>query len=96
MTTTADSTSPAPGSTDDEVTAAVVAALETVLERPVPGVTRTTSLFHEVGLDSTGVLDLLMVLEETLDLELDMESLEMKDFATVGTLRDFLVAQRAA
>ncbi|MFS0699024.1 acyl carrier protein [Cellulomonas sp. 179-A 4D5 NHS] len=91
----ADTTAPTTDAAPDPVLDAVVAALEEVLERPVTGVSAETSLFQEIGLDSTGVLDLLMVLEESLDLELDMENLEMKDFATVGTLRDFLTDQRA-
>lgn len=49
-----------------------------------------TMLFDELGLDSTGVLDLTLRLEELLGVELDTDALEMGHFATVGKLVGFL------
>lgn len=80
----------------DHVVEAVIDGLAETLDRPMEGVTEQTSLFHEVGLDSTAVLDLLMVLEERLGVEVDMETLEMKDFTTVGSLARFLAQEMAA
>jgi acyl carrier protein len=37
-------------------------------------------------MDSTGVLELLMALEDNLGIEVDPENLDMDDFKTVGTL----------
>ncbi|MDE9365078.1 acyl carrier protein [Luteipulveratus sp. YIM 133132] len=82
--------------TDTTIVDAVIEGLAETLDRPMEGVTAQTSLFHEIGLDSTGVLDLLMVLEERLGIELDVESLEMKDFTTVGTLAAYLAHERDA
>jgi len=76
-----------------ELVTAVAAALSAVLERDVSDAREETALFHELGLDSTGVLDLLMLLEERLDLELDTDNLEMKHFSTVGSLADFLASE---
>lgn len=72
---------------------AVRAALSEVLERDIAYCTESTSLFQELGLDSTGVLDLLMLLEEALGLEFDTDNLEMAHFSTVGTLADFLASE---
>lgn len=74
----------------------VVRALSTTLEKPLPGVTLQTSLFHEIGLDSTGVLDLLMNLEEEAGIEIDMEDLDMRDFASVGNLVELVRARKDA
>lgn len=78
--------------TNPAVVQAVTECLEGVLGRPLVGITEATSIFHEIGLDSTGVLDLLLSLEERLDIEFDMEELEMKDFSTVGTFVTFVAA----
>lgn len=66
--------------------ALVVEALETTLDRPLDDVSADTSLFNSLGLDSTGVLDLLMNLEDGLGVEIDTETLDLADFATVGSL----------
>ncbi len=64
----------------------VVKALESTLDRPLEEVSPDTSLFNALGLDSTGVLDLLMNLEDELGVEIDTETLDLADFATVGSL----------
>lgn len=66
--------------------ALVVKALQTTLDRPLDDVSADTSLFNSLGLDSTGVLDLLMNLEDELGVEIDTETLDLADFATVGSL----------
>lgn len=74
----------------ERVIAAITGALEETLGAPQEGITEETSLFNEIGLDSTGVLDVLMGVEASLGVEIDSEDLEMKDFSNVGTLADFL------
>jgi acyl carrier protein len=64
----------------------VVKALETTLDAPLDDVSADTSLFNALGLDSTGVLDLLLNLEDELGVEIDTETLDLADFATVGSL----------
>jgi acyl carrier protein len=64
----------------------VVKALESTLGSPLADVSDDTSLFNTLGLDSTGVLDLLMNLEDELGLEIDTETLDPADFSTVGSL----------
>jgi acyl carrier protein len=75
----------------ERVVGAVVEALSSVLGRPLPDVTATTRLFDDLDLDSTSVLGLLMALEDSLDMEVDPESLEQHHLETVGSLTDFVV-----
>ncbi|WP_144805057.1 acyl carrier protein [Curtobacterium sp. BH-2-1-1] len=74
----------------ERVIAAITDALEETLGAPQEGITEETSLFNEIGLDSTGVFDVLMGVEASLGVEIDSEDLEMKDFSSIGTLADFL------
>lgn len=86
MTTTANNTR-------TEVVDAIRSALAEAIGRDQSHVTEESGIFTEIGLDSTGVLDVLMAVEEILDIELDTEELEMKDFSTVGSLTDFLLVE---
>ena len=73
----------------------VVKALETTLDTTLADVSYDTSLFNVLGLDSTGVLDLLIKLEDDLGVEIDTETLDLADFATIGSLVKFLESLRA-
>ncbi|MFE6235997.1 acyl carrier protein [Cellulosimicrobium sp. NPDC057862] len=75
----------------ERVVGAVVEALSSVLGRPLPDVTEATRLFDDLDLDSTSVLGLLMALEDSLDMEVDPESLEQHHLESVGSLTDFVV-----
>ena len=79
----------------DQVVAGILAALTAVLEEDVDGLTAESKL-SEVGLDSTGVLELLMQLEESLGVEFDTDNLEMAHFESVQSLADFVTAEMAA
>jgi len=70
--------------------ARVVKALEVTLGIPLADVSADTSLFNTLGLDSTGVLDLLMNLEDELGVEIEADTLELTDFATVGSLVSYV------
>ncbi|KOU36276.1 acyl carrier protein [Streptomyces sp. WM6378] len=80
----------------DRTIATVREALADVLERELPDLGGDARLFDDYGLDSTGVLDLLMRLEEAFDVEFDTEELEMHHFATVRTLADYVAAAASA
>ncbi|MBD0675094.1 phosphopantetheine-binding protein [Kitasatospora sp. NPDC091335] len=75
------------------VVSAVETALSEVLERAVTGLTEDARLFEDLHLDSTSVLELLMVLEDTVDISVDPEALDMDDFKSVGTLTDYVLSQ---
>jgi acyl carrier protein len=79
------------------IVSAVERALREVLNDAVPaGLAEDSRLFEDLHLDSTGVLELLMALEENLGIEVDPENLNMDDFQTVGSLTDYLAATLGA
>ncbi|MET3833655.1 acyl carrier protein [Paenibacillus sp. DS2363] len=60
-------------------------------------VTWDTSLFDELHLDSTSVLELLMTLEDRIEgLEIDPDELEPDVFNTVGSLAVYIEKQLVA
>lgn len=77
----------------DRAISAITKALTAILNRPLGPVTAETRLFDELGLDSTGALDLVMNLEEDLGIEFYTENLEFTHFATVGALADFVLPE---
>jgi acyl carrier protein len=80
-----------------DIVSAVERALREVLNDAVPATLAEDSrLFEDLHLDSTGVLELLMALEENLGIEVDPENLNMDDFQTVGSLTDYLAVTLAA
>jgi acyl carrier protein len=69
--------------------------LSTVLNRDVPELSEEARLFEDLALDSTSVIELLMSLEDTIDVEIDPDELEPEVFKTVGSLADFIAANFA-
>ncbi|HET6860349.1 MAG TPA: acyl carrier protein [Streptomyces sp.] len=80
----------------DKTVEAIGSALSEVLGREIPGLNEDFRLFDQVGLDSSGVFELLMGLEEKLGIELDTDHLEMSHFESVRTLADFLLTEMSA
>jgi acyl carrier protein len=78
-----------------QVVKAIGAALGNVLDSELPEITEGTKLF-ELGLDSTGVLELLLQLEDQLGAEFDTDNLEMAHFETVGALAGFVTTEMDA
>lgn len=74
----------------------VVQALEQVLGRNLDGVGSDTRLFEDLNVDSTGLLEVLLAIEELHAISVDAELLSMKDLGTVGTLAEYVRAQAAA
>jgi acyl carrier protein len=66
------------------------ALLPRVLKREVTGTTADTALMDALGLSSTTGLELVLELEERLELDISVEDLGRDDFATVGTLADYV------
>lgn len=73
-----------------EIVKHIETALSEVLEREISGVAPETRLFDDLHLDSTSVLELLMSLEDTVGLEIDPEQIDINDFASVGTLTEYV------
>ena len=70
----------------------IASALTQVLDHELPELNERTELFDQLGLDSTGVLEMLMLLEESLGVEFDSEGFEMSNFHSIGALADFVTA----
>ncbi|OLF19194.1 3-oxoacyl-[acyl-carrier-protein] synthase III C-terminal domain-containing protein [Actinophytocola xanthii] len=74
----------------------VVSTLGVLLGRmfgdDLPAVCEETRLFDELGLSSSRTLELLLALEDQLDLQVDVEEIDRRDLASVGSLADFVVA----
>jgi acyl carrier protein len=50
-------------------------------------------LFHDLGLDSSSALELLMRIEDETGIEFDDDTLEQEHFETVGTLVGYALEQ---
>ena len=66
----------------DDFVAAVRAAVERILQQPPPAITSATYLVDDIGLDSFGVLELVVEFEKGLGLTLEASEAE----PTVGAL----------
>lgn len=73
-----------------EIIAIVGSSIAEVRKEERADFTEETRLLEDLHLDSTSILELLMSLEDALDIEIDAQSLSMDDFATVGTLADYV------
>jgi acyl carrier protein len=82
---------PSPSTTVDSI----AAALARVLKRDADGITESTGLFEDLGVDSTSVLELLLELEDDLGVEFDADTLEQQHFQTVGTLAAYVTTLMA-
>ncbi|TDD94821.1 acyl carrier protein [Actinomadura rubrisoli] len=52
--------------------------------------TASTRLVEDLGLDSTGILELLMELEQSIGFEVDVDELEPSAFQTLGSLAGYV------
>jgi acyl carrier protein len=70
----------------------ICALLPGILQEEVTGLCADTELLVALGLTSTTALEVILRVEERLGLEISVEDLEREDFATVGTLADYIAA----
>jgi acyl carrier protein len=73
-----------------QLVAVVIAAVGAVLNQELADATEETKLFDDMGMDSTGVLGLLMELEDRLGIEVDPDDLEQKHLVSIGSLTDYV------
>jgi len=74
----------------EEIHASLRKVLTEVVNRDLPELTEDVRLFGDLGLDSTNVIELLMTLEDTLDLQIDPDELTPEMLETVGTLTEYI------
>ncbi|MFE0461749.1 acyl carrier protein [Kitasatospora sp. NPDC058965] len=79
---------------DPELRARVIAGigelLPRVLKRELPDLPENACLFDELGLTSASTLELILELEDSLDLQIDVEEIGEDDLRSVGSLADFV------
>jgi acyl carrier protein len=75
------------------ITDKVVALVAGMTEAPPDRVGWDTRLFDELGLDSTGALELLMRIEDETGVEFDDDDMDPQHFETVGSLVGFTLEQ---
>ncbi|NJP43574.1 acyl carrier protein [Actinacidiphila epipremni] len=81
-----------PGTQTDEIRTALHDGLTEVLRKDVPELHDDMRLFGDLALDSTGVIELLMELEDSLGLQIDPDELTPETFETVGALIGYIRA----
>jgi acyl carrier protein len=90
---------PGPAGLDTDLRGRVVDSICTllpaVLKHETPGVREATTLMDELGLNSIKGLELMLLLEESIDVPISVEDLQADHFTTVGTLADYVVANLA-
>lgn len=77
--------------TRDQVVSTICAVLSRVIRRELPPATEETRLMEDLGLSSSSTLELMLELEESLDIQINVEDIDRDDFRTVGTLAGFVV-----
>lgn len=77
---------------DEQLRTVLHDALSAILQREIPALDDEMRLFDELGLDSTGVIDLLMTLEDTIGLQIDPDELTPETFESVGSLLGYIRA----
>jgi acyl carrier protein len=76
----------------ERVTETICALLPDILQEEITGLCPDTELLAALGLTSTTALEVILRVEERLGLEISVEDLEREDFATIGTLADYIAA----
>ncbi|HZP50438.1 acyl carrier protein [Actinocrinis sp.] len=87
-------TTPETRTQDTEIVEAITAAIAEVLGSVPADIAEDTRLAEDLGLDSTSVLSLLMALEDTLDMQVDPDSLEQRHLETIGSLAGYIAESR--
>lgn len=64
--------------------------LPRVLGREIPAITNSTELRGDLGLRSATTLELLLELEDSLEIQIDVEELGQGNMNTIGDLADFV------
>lgn len=73
----------------------IAALLPQVLDREIPAVSDGTQLMSELGLRSATMLELLLELEDSLDIQIEVEDIDRATMNTVGDLSDYIATHVA-
>lgn len=64
--------------------------LPRVLKRDLPEIPENACLFDDLGLTSAGTIELILELEESLDIQVDVEQITEDDLRSVTNLADYV------
>ncbi|MFF7988953.1 phosphopantetheine-binding protein [Kitasatospora xanthocidica] len=64
--------------------------LPRVLKRELPEIPQDACLFDDLGLTSAGTIELILELEESLDIQVDVEQITEDDLRSVTKLADYV------
>ncbi len=70
--------------------------LPRVLGREIPALTDSTELMSDLGLRSATTLELLLELEDTLEIQIDVEEIDGQNVTTIGALADYVASHSVA
>lgn len=66
--------------------------LPRVLGREIPEMSEASLLMSELGMRSANMLELLLELEESLEIQIDVEDIDQGNVSSVGDLADFVAS----
>lgn len=86
---------PAPATAvDTELRERVLRSIEEllprVLKRDLPEIPENACLFDDLGLTSSGTIELILEVEESLDIQVDVEQIAEDDLRSIGRLADYV------
>ena len=88
-----DTDAPAAGTASrEQVIEGIYKLLPDVLGREPAGLAADTELTAGLGMESTVTLELILRLEELLELEVSVETLDREHLITIGSLADYIAA----
>jgi len=73
-----------------QVVDTICAVVPRITRQQLPSVGEDTRLMEDLNLSSSSTLELMLEIEESLDIQINVEDIDRDDFRTVGTLADFV------
>ncbi|HKT04657.1 MAG TPA: phosphopantetheine-binding protein [Rugosimonospora sp.] len=74
----------------DRVVDTICAVVPRLTRQQLPTVGEGTRLMEDLNLSSSSTLELMLEIEESLEIQINVEDIDRDDFRTVGTLADFV------
>ncbi|MEV7781083.1 acyl carrier protein [Kitasatospora sp. NPDC088351] len=74
----------------DRILRSIGELLPRVLKRDLPEIPENACLFDDLGLTSAGTIELILEVEESLDIQVDVEQIGEDDLRSVTKLADYV------
>lgn len=76
-----------------QIVQGVAEVIGAVVSREIEVTNENASLFDDLNLDSTSILEVLLGLEDRFKIEVDPDELDVDSFRTIGSLTDYVQAR---